>query len=184
MTIRIIAVLLCIVACAALGLAGGAAAAKAAKIPFKGTATIKPFDVTKNCGGASVNTKLVRVRCTQFGIYAGAPAPAGASLGWTWDLAVGADGKTTGYGTEKATLILNFGAPGLLYLSLAGKQAPVGKGTPTNAKAITKGMWTITKGTAGFVGRHGAGTYTFTTARTGSKTVFSVAQLALVGNIT
>jgi hypothetical protein len=158
--------------------------ARSAAITLKGVATIKPFDVTKNCGGSAVSKKLFRVRCTQFGTFSGQPSAAGASLGWTWDLAVGPNGSTTGHGTERATLILNFGAPGLLYLSLAGKQAPVGKGTPTRASALTKGTWTVTKGTAGFTGRNGKGTYTFKTARTGSRTVFSVAQLSLSGTLT
>jgi hypothetical protein len=166
---------------AALAVTG---AATPAAVPFEGTATIKPFDVTKNCGGSSVSKKLFRVRCTQFGTFQGQAGAAGASLGWTWDLAVAANGNTTGYGTERATLILNFGTPGLLYLSLAGSQAPVGKGTPTSAAALTKGTWTVTKGTAAFAGRHGKGTYTFRTARTGSRTVFSVARLSLSGNLT
>ncbi len=168
----------------ALGAVAGGAAARSAAIPFKGTAAIKPFDITKNCIATSLSSKRLRVRCVQLGKFAGMPGPANTRFGWIWDVPVDANGFTTGPATERGTLILNFGAPGLLYLSLAGKQAPVGKGTPTRVAALSKGTWAITRGTAGFVGRHGTGSYTFKTARAGSKTVFSVAQLKLSGSIT
>jgi hypothetical protein len=161
--------------------AGGAAATP--KIAFSGTATLRPFDVTKACGAKSVSAKLVRVRCVQLGTFRGEPAPARVNYGWTWDLPTNASGRTIGPATEHGTLILNFGAPGMLYLSLAGKQRIVGRTTAKNAAAVTTGTWTITKGTSGFVGRNGRGTYTFRTARTDSENVFGVAQVRLRGSI-
>jgi hypothetical protein len=132
--------------------------------------------------GAASKTVL-RIRCAQFGTYQGKPSAAGASLGWIWQLALDAKGFTTGLAKETGTLILNFGPPGLLYLSLDGKQRPVGKATAKSARGLTRGTWTVAKGTAGFTGRRGHGTYTFETARTNSKTVFSVARLELDGSI-
>jgi hypothetical protein len=183
LTARAIAAVVCVAAAAALAPAGGGAA-RSASIPFRGTATIAPVDVTKACGATSVSAKLLRVRCAQLGRFAGRPAPANVSFGWTWDLPTDSGGNPTGPATERATLILNFGTPGLLYLSLAGKQRVIGKTTATRAKAVTNGTWTITKGTEAFVGRHGKGTYTFTATRNGSANVFSVAKVALSGAIT
>jgi hypothetical protein len=169
----------------ALALAGGGAARPAAGIPFEGTVTLKAFDVTKRCGRVAGGSKqALRVRCAQLGAYAGVPSPAGASYDWTWDLEVDAKGFTTGRAAERGKVTLNFGAPGYLYLSLTGAQTPVGRTTATSARGLTRGTWTISKGTAAFVGRHGKGTYRFTTARTNSKSVFSVAKLVLSGSIT
>jgi hypothetical protein len=66
---------------------------------------------------------------------------------------------------------------------VVGNQLPVGRATPTKARGLTKGAWTMTKGTGTFAGKHGKGTYTFETARSGSKTRFSVAKLTFSGNI-
>ena len=123
------------------------------------------------------------MRCAQYGAFTGQPAPANANYGWSWDLPTNASGQTTGPATENGTLILNFGSPGLLYLSLAGKQKVIGTTTATKAAAVTTGTWTITRGTAGFTGRHGTGTYTFRTARSGSESLFSVARIGLRGSI-
>jgi hypothetical protein len=180
MPVRLVTVLACTLGATVLVPAGGGAAGSPS-IQFDGTATIRPFDVTKACGAKSLSAKLLRVRCAQLGKFAGEPAPANVDFGWTWDLPTDASGHTTGAATERGTLILNFGAPGLLYLSLAGKQRIVGPTTPIRATAVTKGTWTITRGTAGFVGRHGSGTYT--AGRTSSESVFSVARLKLSGSI-
>ena len=172
----------CVLAVAVLLPAGGGAAAP--KIAFTGTAALRPFDVTKVCGAKSVSAKLLRVRCAQLGTFKGQPAPANVDYGWTWDLPTNTSGQATGPATEHGTLVLNFGTPGMLYLSLAGKQKVIGRTTPTRASAVTRGTWTITRGTSGFAGRHGKGTYTFRTARNGSESLFAVARITLEGSIT
>jgi hypothetical protein len=182
-SVRLVAVIACALASAALVPAAGGGRATTPRITFAGTVTLKPFDVTKACGAKSLSAKLLRVRCAQYGAFAGEPAPANVNYGWSWDLPTNASGQTTGPATEHGTLILNFGAPGLLYVSLAGKQRVIGRTTATRATAVTTGTWTISKGTSGFTGRHGNGTYTFRTARSGSESVFSVARINLDGSI-
>src|SRR5262245_5668291 len=119
---------------AALVLGSPSAAVHASKVTVKGVAMFKPFDVTKNCtAGLAAGGKSAIVKCTDLGAYAGMPGAAGAGLGWAWSLNV-KNGTTTGYGTERGNLILNFGSYGLLYLSLRGEQAPVGKLSATSAK--------------------------------------------------
>jgi hypothetical protein len=164
--------------------AGGGAAKPAVTIAFKGTATLRPFDVTRHCGATSVSAKLLRVRCFQAGRFVGVPAPGGASFSWTWDLPTDRNGHTTGPATEHGTLILNFGAPGRIFFALGGQQAVVGDATATRATAITQGTWKVTKGTKRFVGKHGTGVYTFKTGRTDSESLFSIAELRLSGSIT
>jgi hypothetical protein len=180
---RGLAALACIASSVALLAAGGASAA-GPSIPFKGTATLKPLDTAKACGAKIVSAKVWRVGCSQLGSFTGQPSQANVNYGWTWDFPTDAKHNPIGPATEHGTLILNFGSPGLLYLSMAGKQHVVGKTTATSATAITTGTWAITKGTAAFVGRHGKGTYTFKTVRKNSANVFSLAQLKLNGSIT
>jgi hypothetical protein len=169
---------------AALLSAGVAGAAKPAGTKVSGTVTLNAFDVTKSCtSGLAADKRAAIVKCTDAGAFAGSPGPAGAGYGWAWSLAVDAAGGTTGYGTERGNLILNFGPRGLLYLTLLGRQKPSGAPTATRAKGVTTGTWNMTRGTAGLKGLHGSGTYTFTIARAGSKTTYSSASLTLAGSI-
>jgi hypothetical protein len=181
--IRAAVAVLGLVACVVPGLAdaGSRLAHPPVLIPIKGAVTLKPFDVTKNCGGVTTTKTIFQIHCAQLGAYKGAPAAGGASYSWQWNLARDARGFTTGVATERGKLILDFGATGALYLSLVGKQVPVGTTTSIHAQGVSKGKWTIAKGTATFLGRQGGGTYRFTTVRNGSKTVFSVGQVALSG---
>jgi hypothetical protein len=162
----------------------GSGSARTTTIALKGTATLKPFDVTQHCGASTVSRKLLRVRCFQSGRFVGLPAPGGASFSWTWDLPTDRNGHTTGPASEHGTLILNFGAPGRIFFALGGRQAVVGTATATRATAVTQGTWKVTKGTARFVGMEGTGVYTFKTGRTDSESLFSIAELRLSGSIT
>ena len=161
--------------------AAGTGAARTAPIVVKGTVTLKAFDVTKACkwGGTKTTTQ---VGCTVYGKYTGLPEGAGAGYGWIWNVPMT---LTTGgrYGSERGTLVLNFGKLGGVSLTLTGKQKPVGKQTTAHAKVVTTGTWTMTTGTLRLAGGHGKGTYSYTLVRTGSATVFSLASLVLAGSI-
>ncbi len=173
-----LAVLLSATSLAAAASAGAAAPTPA--IVVRGTVTLKAFDVTRECrwGGTKTTTQ---VGCTVYGAYTGLPEAAGAGYGWIWN--VPEYGKSSGYGFERGTLVLNFGKLGGLSLSLTGKQKPVGKQTTAHARVVTTGIWTMTKGTSSLAGGHGKGTYTYTLVRTGSATVFLLASLVLAGSI-
>ena len=148
-------------------------------IVLNGTVTLTPFDVTKACKWDTTKTATI-VGCTVYGGYSGLPGPAGAGYGWIWNVPAF---KGTRYGSERGTLVLDFGKLGGLSLSLTGKQNPVGKQSTAHARVVTTGTWTMTKGTSSLAGGHGAGTYTYTIVRTGSPTVFSSARLVLVGSV-
>jgi hypothetical protein len=167
---------------ASLAGSGAGAARTTTAIVLNGTATLNAFDVTKACKWDNTKTAL-DIGCTVYGAYAGLPGPAGAGYGWVWNLPENAIGVTTGYGSERGTLVLNFAKLGALSLSLSGKQKPVGKQTTAHAKVLTTGTWTMTKGTSSLAGEHGKGTYTYTVVRMGSATVFSLASIVLVGSI-
>jgi hypothetical protein len=167
-------------ACVALVLSGTGAAALPASIVVKGTVTLEAFDVTKECKWSGTKTATV-VGCTVYGAYTGLPGLAGAGYGWIWNVPAFAKGGR--YGSERGTLVLNFGSLGGVSLSLTGKQKPVGKQTTAHAKVATTGTWTMTKGTSNLAGAHGKGTYRYLIVRTGSQTVFSVARLDLSGTI-
>src|SRR6266404_1640178 len=136
---------------ASLTASGAGATRTTTAIVLNGTATLKAFDVTKACKWDNT-TKALRVGCTVYGAYAGLPGPGGAGYGWVWNLPENAIGVTTGYGSERGLLVLNFGKHGALSLSLSGKQKPVGKQTTARAKVVTTGTWTMAKGTSSLAG--------------------------------
>jgi hypothetical protein len=149
-----------------------------APIVVRGTATLKAFDVTKQCkwdNGAAA----LKVGCTVYGSYSGRPGAGGAGYGWVWFLPKNSIGVTTHRGSERGTLLLDFGARGALTLSLTGRQKAVGAQTTAHAKIRTTGTWKVTEATASFSGAHGTGRYVYTVERKGSPTVFSLARLTL-----
>src|SRR5262245_22462262 len=91
-------VLVCALAFAALVVAGSGSARPSA-IALRGIVSVKPFDLSSHCGARSLSAKQLEVRCVQFGTYAGTPARAGASYGWTWDMPVNRAGHVTGPAT-------------------------------------------------------------------------------------
>jgi len=171
-----------VVAFASLVSAATGAAGPTAALVLRGTATLKSFDAAKDCKWET-SRKALQVGCTVYGSYAGLPAPAGAGYGWVWNHRANAIGVTTRYGSEQGTLLLDFGARGVLELTTSGKQRPVGRQTSAHAKVSTTGTWKLTKATANFAGDHGTGTYTYTVERDGSTTVFQLAGVTLAGSI-
>src|SRR5262249_26083504 len=93
----------------AASLAAHGAAAAAPTIVVKGTVTLSAFDVTKTCKPDNSRTAL-RIGCTVYGAYAGLPRSARAGYGWIWRIPADARGMTAGYGSERGTLLLDFGA--------------------------------------------------------------------------
>src|SRR6266566_59204 len=91
--------------------AGAGAARTTTAIVLNGRVTLNAFDVTKACKWDNTKTAL-RVGCTVYGAYAGLPGPGGAGYGWVWNLPENGIGVTTGYGSERGTLVLNFGKLG------------------------------------------------------------------------
>src|SRR5262245_9561941 len=163
-----------------LAAAGAGAADPSVTVVLEGTTTLKAFDIAKECKWDD-RARVLRIGCTVYGSYAGRPRPAGAGYGWVWSLPKNAIGVTTQRGSERGTLLLDFGPRGTLTLSLTGKQKRVGTPTAAHAKLRTTGTWKITEGTASFAGSHGSGTYAFTVERAGSPSVFSLARVTLAG---
>jgi len=172
-----IAALLGALSLAAAG-AGAGVAQPTGPVVLRGTATMKAFDIAKECKWDD-RAKALRIGCTVYGSYAGRPGAARAGYGWVWSLAKNPIGVTTHRSSERGTLLLEFGSRGALTLSLIGRQKTVGTTTGAHAKIRTTGTWKLTEGTATFAGAHVSGTYTFTVERTGSPTVFSFARLTL-----
>jgi hypothetical protein len=175
-----------LVLAASLALPGAAGHARPGATPLIGIVTLATFDLTQRCGGKPGGTaakKLLVVSCSQTGAFDGRPARAGVSYVWTWNLEVGANGKTTGKGPETGKLGLNFGGGDIVYLTTKGMQLPVGKSTAAKSQAKTTGTWTVTSGGTGrYKSAHGSGTYTYSTTLQGSR-FFASAKLTLKGAI-
>jgi hypothetical protein len=163
-----------------------AAPQQAATAKLLGDLTLAPIQIRQQCKFTPTEVNgapVLNAACAARGAFAGKPAKATALYSWKWALEVDTTtGRTTGNAPENGTIVLNFGKGNALYLATTGFQKPVGEASADHAEGLSTGKWTLTKGKGTYAGRKGAGTYSFSTSRTGPDT-FQVAKLHLAGTI-